>query len=173
MAATPDSVLRVLEARARALARPLVAPPSGVSIDVVEFTVAAERYAVETSWVREVQPIRELTPLAGMPPHIGGIVNLRGQIVPVLSLARLFELPLDGIDDLARIIVIRSGAAELGVLARTIVGTRALPLADLHGTLPTLTGIRERYLKGVTAEHVVVLDAVRLLADGMSRPPGA
>jgi len=54
---------------------------------------------------------------------------------------------------------------EFGILADTILGVRNMPLGDLQPSLPTLTGIREEYLRGVTRERVVVLDARKLLSD--------
>ncbi len=38
-------------------------------------------------------------------------------------------------------------------------------IRDLQPSLPTLTGIREEYLRGITKERVVILDAVKLLSD--------
>jgi len=46
-----------------------------------------------------------------------------------------------------------------------IVGVRSIPVESLQPSLPTLTGIRSDYLKGVTDECLVVLDLARLLAD--------
>jgi purine-binding chemotaxis protein CheW len=46
-----------------------------------------------------------------------------------------------------------------------VVGMRQIATASLQTSLPTLTGARQKYLRGVTAERVAVLDAQRLLAD--------
>lgn len=54
---------------------------------------------------------------------------------------------------------------EFGILADEIIGVRIVPLEQLHTTLPTLTDIREMYLKGVTQDQMVVLDAAKLLID--------
>lgn len=162
------AVERVLEERALALARRDDAAAPNDAIEVVEFTVSAERYAIESAWVREVQPLRNLTPLAATAAYVRGIVNLHGRILPVVDLARLFELPERGLDDLSRVVVLQSETMEFGILAQSIAGTRLLDLSQLQGSLPTLAGVRERYLKGITADHLVVLEAPRLLADGAS-----
>lgn len=161
-----DAVERVLEERAAALARREDTAGASLRVEIVEFTVSGERYALESTWIREVQPLRNLTPLADTPAYVRGIVNIRGQIMPVVDLARLFELPERGLGDLGRLLVLQSAAMEFGILAQSVAGTRMLDLSQLHESLPTLVGIRERYLKGVTADHLVVLDAPRLLADG-------
>jgi len=163
--AAPDPT-HVLRARAKALARaPVQAPAAETLLEVLEFSLAQERFAVETRYLREVYPLKELTPLPGTPPFVLGIVNVRGRILPVLDIKRFFELPEQGLTDLHRIILVHGRDLELGLLADAIVGVRPVPVDSLQSSLPTLTGIRSDYLKGVTAERLVVLDVDRILAD--------
>jgi purine-binding chemotaxis protein CheW len=158
--------VEILHTRARALARrPERAPVAESVLELLEFSVAPERYAVENRYVREICPLKELTPLPCTPRFVLGIVNVRGRILPVYDLKKFFDLPERGLTDLHRIILVGNGDVELGLLADVMVGVRTLPLASLQPSLPTLTGIREDYLKGVTADRLVVLDLPRILAD--------
>jgi purine-binding chemotaxis protein CheW len=112
-----------------------------------------------------VYPLRDLTPLPGTPSFVLGIVNVRGRILPVLDLKKFFDLPEQGLTDLHRIILVEGSDVELGLLADAIVGVRPISADSLQASLPTLTGIRLEYLKGVTAERLVVLDVGRILTD--------
>jgi purine-binding chemotaxis protein CheW len=165
----PDSAslaTQTLRERARLLARPAAhLPAAQTMLEVLEFRLARERYAVETRYVREVVALKNLTPLPGTPPFVLGIVNVRGQILPVLDLKKLFDLAEQGLTDLHCIILVRGHGLEFGLLADVIVGVLSIPQASLQPSLPTLTGIRAEYLKGVTAERLVVLDLERILAD--------
>jgi len=162
---TPDA-RQILRARARALARPPErAAVAEASLEVLEFQLAQERYALETSYVREVHPLKNLTPLPCTPPFVLGIVNVRGRILAVLDLKKFFGLPENGLTDLHRIILVGGNGLELGLLADVSVGVRSIPVDSLQASLPTLTGIGAEYLKGVTAERLVVLDMGRILAD--------
>lgn len=162
---TPDA-RQILRARARALARPPEsAAVAEASLEVLEFRLAQERYALETRYVREVHPLKNLTPLPCTPPFVLGIVNVRGRILPVLDLKKIFDLPENGLTDLHRIILVSGNDLELGLLADVSVGVRSIPVDSLQASLPTLTGIGAEYLKGVTAERLVVLDMGRILAD--------
>lgn len=161
-AAEPE---RILQARARALAQPRESSDRAETIPLLEFRLARERYAVETRYVHEVHPLRELTPLPGTPPFLRGIVNLRGRIVAVLDLKGFFDLPETGFTDLHRIVVVRGNDMEVGLLADVVVGVQELPVERMQPSLPTLTGIRAQYLMGVTDERLVVLDVARILAD--------
>lgn len=163
--AAPDA-RQILHARARALARPAEqAPPAETLLQVLEFRLTQEYYALETRHVHDVTPLKNLTPLPCTPPFVLGIVNVRGRITPVIDVKKFFDLPDKGLTDLNRIILVRGHDLELGLLADTIVGVRSIPVASLQPSLPTLTGIRSDYLKGVTAERLVVLDLDRMLAD--------
>jgi purine-binding chemotaxis protein CheW len=157
---------QILRSRAQALARtPDQAPAAETMLELLEFHLAQERYAVETRYVQEVLPLKELTPLPCTPPFVLGIVNVRGRILPVLDLKRFFDLPERGLTDLHRIILVRGNDLELGLLADVIVGVRSIAADSLQPSLPTLTGVRSDFLKGVTAERLVVLDLARVLAD--------
>jgi purine-binding chemotaxis protein CheW len=155
----------ILKARARALARVPPAETSDASIEVVEFALAGERYGVEAGYVGEVFPFRELTPVPCTPAFFAGIVNVRGRLVAVVDLKRFFDLPAGGLDDLHKVIILRGAAMDLGVLADDVVGVRSVPLSQMQASLPTLSGIGQRYLRGVTGERLVVLDAARILGD--------
>ena len=157
---------RILRARAHTLARvPRPAPAADTMLELLEFRLASERYALETRHVQDVHPLRELTPLPCTPPFVLGIVNVRGRILPVLDLKKFFDLPERGLTDLHRIILVRGNGLELGLLADVIVGVRSMAANDLQPSLPTLSGIRADYLKGVSVERLVVLDLDRILSD--------
>jgi purine-binding chemotaxis protein CheW len=166
MTPAPGEKKKILKERARALAR----EPKGdglreEQLELVEFLLAGERYAIESSWVREVYPLKDLTPLPGSPPFIPGIINVRGQIVSVVDLKKFFDLPSKGLANLDKVVIVTDGRMEFGLLADAVAGVREIPLGGIQQALPTLTGVRAEYLKGVTADRLVVLDAGKLLAD--------
>lgn len=154
---------RILKERARALAQPPAVESDAELIEVVALLLAYETYAIETAYVREVYPLKDLTPLPCTPPFVAGIINVRGQVMSVIDLKKLFELPDKGITDLNKVVILSDGDMEFGILADTILDVRNIPLQDVQAGLPTLTGLREEYLKGITADRLVVLDAQKLL----------
>lgn len=162
----PETSQRILKARAQTLGQEL-APAQRIDtqLEVLEFVLAEERYAVESRHVRDVYPLEQLTPVPCTPAFVLGIVNLRGEILSVIDIKKFFDLPDKGLTDLNKIIVLESGSMCLGILADLIVGVHPVPVADIQSSLPTLTGIRAEYLKGVTPTRLVILDAQALLAD--------
>jgi len=160
-----EETRRILKARGRVLAREPGEAQAADALEVVEFVLAHEKYGVETSFVREIHPLTDLTPLPCTPAFVLGVVNLRGEIVSVIDIKKFFDLPEKGLTDLNKVIVLRSETMRFGILADAVPGVRRIPVAQIQPSLPTLTGIREQYLKGVSSERTVVLDAEKLLAD--------
>lgn len=133
-------------------------------LQVLEFLVAYEKYGIDSAYVREVYPLRTLTPLPGTPSFVLGVINVRGRIVSVIDPKRFFDLPQDGLTDLNKVILISNGSMEFGLLADAILGLRTIQESSLQRSLSTLTGFRTEWLKGVTSDHLAVLDAARLLS---------
>ena len=152
-----------LKERAKALAKARV-ERDDANLEVVVFKLAHERYALELTHIREVHPLKELTPLPGTPDFVLGIVNIRGRILSVIDIKRFFDLPEKGLTDLNQVIILQSDEMEFGILADEILGTSSIPASNIQASLPTLTGIRAEYLKGVTGDRLVILDADRLLS---------
>jgi len=159
----------ILQSRAKKLAVKEKEKKRREKIDLVEFKLADERYGVECRYVREVYPLKTLTSIPGTPDFVRGIVSVRGEIVSVVDLKLFFQMPQRGLTDMTRVIILsgsaHGGKMEFGILAEEVMGTVSLELQGLQPPLPTLTGIRAEYLKGISKERLVVLDAPKLLSD--------
>jgi purine-binding chemotaxis protein CheW len=160
-----EETKRILKARAQALAREPAKAQAADALEIVEFVLAHERYGVETCWVREVHSLTNLTPLPCTPAFVLGVVNLRGEIVSVIDVRKFFELPEKGLTDLTKVVVLQSSWMRFGILVDAVLGVRNVPVGEIQPSLPTLTGIREQYLKGVSSERTIILDAEKLLRD--------
>ena len=158
---------KILRARARSLAvrgqREATSPD--LFLEVVEFVLGPEHYGIESSHIREIHPLSEFTPLPCTPAFVLGLVNVRGQILSIINIKKLFDLPEKGLTDLNKVIIVHANHMELGILADAILGVRSVAVEDLQPDLPTLTGIRAEYLQGITKDSLVVLDVEKVLSD--------
>ncbi len=157
---------QILEQRALRLSEPLPdkASMQGV-LEIVEFRVGAERYAIETAFVREVFQARALTSVPGTPAFVVGIINVRGRIISVVDIRGFFGLPARMDTDGLHVLILQSETMEFALLADEIAGVSRIAEVDLQTTLPTLNGARAEYLKGITADRLTVLDAGKMLTD--------
>jgi len=165
---TPDRVEieRILKARAKALARePAKTNARDQTVEIVEFILGYETYIIEAQYVREVYPLENLTPLPCTPAFVLGVVNVRGEILSVIDLKKFFDLPEKGLTDLNKVIVLQSEGMLFGILADAVLDVRRISLTEIQPSLPTLIGVRDRYLRGITPERAVFLDGEKLLTD--------
>jgi purine-binding chemotaxis protein CheW len=161
-----EEAMKILKARSRMLARkPLEQEqPSGDLLAVTEFLLAHERYALEFRFIREICPLKELTPLPYTPPFVLGIMNLRGQILSVIDLRRYVGLPVKGITELNRVVVLKSEDREFGILADEILGMRTIPRHEMHRQ-PFQEGILAHFIMGIAPDGCIVLDGGKILSD--------
>lgn len=170
MAHTPNASHQAKQAiladRARSLAQASAQSDSGgEKVEIIVFHLASETYGLPSTFVREAYPLRDFTPLPGLPNFVLGIVNVRGQILSVVDLKKFFNLPEKGLGQLNKLIILRDAHMEFAILADEILGARTLTASQIQPPPPTVSGIGAAYLRGVTAEHVIVLDVERLLHD--------
>ena len=159
-------ILSRLRKRALALAKepPLEREDTSV-IELVEFTLAAENYGIESRMVREIYPLKDFTPLPGVPSYILGIVNIRGSILPIVDLRIFFNLPEKGLGELNRVIILHDEQMEFGILADKVEGIRVIYDEEILPVPQNITRIGEEYLKGITKNRIIIIDANKLLRD--------
>jgi purine-binding chemotaxis protein CheW len=134
-------------------------------VEVIEFLLGDERYAIDVGHVREVYPLKDLILVPCTPSFIMGIINVRGQVVSVTDLRQIFELPRKELTAESKVLILTNANMEFGILADVVLAERRVPVADIQTGLATLSGPREKYIKGVTSERLVLLDGERLLSD--------
>lgn len=152
----------VLEERARLLARSEAPPAWGAAVEVVTFSLGRERYALETKYLLAVSRLQTLSPIPGAPPPIFGVTPWRGDLLTVMDLHQLLGLPRGGLSDLSRVLVLGAARAAFGILADTVSDLVTLPLSAIRSP-PEGVVVRREYLRGITGEALLVLDAAELL----------
>lgn len=162
---TAEEKLALLRTRAQQLAHPLEEMEAvGLQLEIVEFRLGEELYALPSTAVREVYPLKGLTPLPCTPPFVLGIINIRGRILPVVDLTSLLGLTKQRLSEQSTVILMRSGDLEVGVVTDLVIGVRSLPLATIYPPLSTLANSCACYLQGITSEGLGVIDAAKLLS---------
>lgn len=156
---------RILRERARLLARAPEEKSAENYLEIIEFSLAQERYGIESRYIRAVHFLKDLTPIPGVPDFILGVINLRGEIISIVDIKRFFNLPRQGIADVNRVLVICHDKMELGLLADELIGARMVPSDNIQTAVPLASEMLAKYLKGITAEGLIILDGEKILSD--------
>ncbi len=156
----------ILEVRARLIAGKKLTKKGheGDDLTLVEFTLSPERYAVEERFVSEVLLLKALTPLPGVPAFVVGITNNRGRIVSILNLKILLGIQTKGITELNRIILLKNNKMEFGILTDSVLGIRTIHSGSLTTSPANIQGIAAEFIKGISADGLILLDCERILS---------
>jgi purine-binding chemotaxis protein CheW len=158
-----DTVMAILEERARALARPAEASEPVEALSLVVLAVGGERYGVEIRHVREVHSVSPPTPVPGTPPFWIGLVNARGGLYPLLDLRRYLGLPER--EGPGRMVLVAGAGLVVGLMVDDVPEVRDVPLSDIRPPLGAVPGPMQRVVRGVTPDLLSVIDLEALLAD--------
>lgn len=161
----PEEVKRrILKKRAEILSKPI--DNQKIMIDLLEiipFRLGAENFAIETKYVKEIYPLKNTTFLPCAPNFVYGLTNVRRRILPIIDLKIVFSIP-DSEKQGRQLLIVESEEAEFAILIDGYSTVREIPKNDLQASLPTLTGIREDFLKGLIVDGTVILDGQKLLS---------
>lgn len=153
----------ILRERARKLATEEKSTDRADGLTVLAFRMGQESYGIELSWVRGIHPLKDPAYIPGAPVFVLGIINLRGEILSVVDLKKIFDLPDDESGNVQPLIILSNTEMEFCLVADEIIGVRHIPTDEITPSLPTLTGVRSEYLLGVSGDGMVILDGNKLL----------
>lgn len=143
--------------------------PAAGELSVVTFDVAGEAFALPMDRVSEVAVMPRITRVPGSPPFVRGMVNLRGNVLPVLDLALRFGLGRSR--EASWLVVVSCDDELLGLAAEAVGKIAGLPRSSIVPPPPRLPAAAAAYLEGVArvaGRFVIMLDLDRLL-EGCAR----
>jgi purine-binding chemotaxis protein CheW len=104
------------------------------TIDIVEFELGNERYALDIQLVREIVEMIPITPIPRAPAYISGVINLRGEITNIMNLNTLLNLPGREINNTQKIIVLvpeAAGGNNVGIIVDDVSSVIQVPESDI------------------------------------------
>ncbi len=87
------------------------------------FTLGNEEYGVPVLKVREIIKVMDITQVPQVPPHVLGVINLRGKVIPVIDLRRKFGFPATEYTERTCIIVVDVELSPVRVMMGIVVDT--------------------------------------------------
>lgn len=166
------------------LDNPDLAPPAGVRMNTaddaddtsanddlyVSFQLGDEMFAVQMAPVQEIIRVPSVSRLPLAPPSLDGLANLRGRVLPIVNLRRIFGAPERELDDASRAVVIQLGQPLGFVVDRVASVVRAGPdeietAEAIQSTVKTdyLTGVIRRPMPDGSHELLMTIDFQRLI----------
>ncbi len=137
----------------------------------IGFTVGEEEYGIELLRVREVIRVRQITWLPRAPSFVKGIINLRGDVIPIVDLRDKLGLPSRPADADTRIIVVEIEARLIGMVVDNASQVVRIPAAQIDPPPLLLGGLPQEYISGVGKldDRLVTLVNVDRILSGEER----
>jgi purine-binding chemotaxis protein CheW len=125
------------------------------------FHLGAEEFGIPVLSVREIMGIQDITAVPQTPPHVRGVINLRGKVIPVIDLRLKFGLPSVEYGQRTSIIVVKVGDLLMGIVVDGVSEVLNLSAADIEDTPDFGQGVSTPYLLGMAKTK----GKVRMLLD--------
>jgi purine-binding chemotaxis protein CheW len=122
------------------------------TVDIVEFVLGGERYALDIQLAREIVEMIPITPIPRAPPYISGVINLRGEITNIMNLNTLLRLPNQEIRENQKIIVLVPEAASgsnVGIIVDEVLSVLQVAQSDIENLGEGLASEVSGFVKGI------------------------
>ena len=136
-------------------------------IQLVTFSIGEEEFGVAILKVQEIIRIMEITKVPKAPPFVEGVINLRGNVIPVIDLRKRFGLETREHDSQTRIIVIEINKMIVGFVVDSVSEVLRIPQNTVEPPPPVVSGLESEYISGVGKLEdrlLIMLDLDRLLS---------
>ena len=130
------------------------------------FRLGDEDYGIEIRHVTEIVGMQKITEVPDMPDFVRGVVNLRGQVIPVIDMRLRFHMEPRAYDERTCIIVVQLQEIPVGLVVDTVNEVRSIEEADVSPPPRVASARASQYIQGlgkVGNEVKILLDTNRLL----------
>src|SRR6202049_5303723 len=135
-------------------------------LQIVGFGVGRETLGLPISLVREIVRVPEITPVPNAPPHIEGVINLRGKIIAVIDLGKRFGEAAIERTSKSRIVVVEMEERLVGLLVNSASEVLRLSPSEIEAPQNVFPNEKNSYVTGVGKLQdrlIILLDLSRNL----------
>ncbi len=138
------------------------------SLQQVIFRLDHEEYGLNIMQVNGIEKYQEVVKVPNAPKYIEGIINLRGEVLPIYSLRKKFNLELKEVNDDTKIIVVNTNDMMIGFVVDSV--TEILQIEDdtIEPAPKIVTGVNRKYIKSVAKQEgrmIILIDIDLIVSD--------
>lgn len=116
---------------------------------IVSFTLGDVEYGIDILLVHEILRIPEITRLPNAPSFIRGVINLRGNVIPVVDVRERFGFSKVETNDLSRIIVIETDGRLVGLFVDNVSQVIRISEKNIDPPSALIEGVSEDFIAGI------------------------
>ena len=135
---------------------------------LVIFKLGDEEFGVDILQVREIEKLdQQITRVPKSPVFVEGVINLRGEIVPIVDLRKRFGLVVRQTSNEARVIIVDISDGQVGMIVDSVVEVIRLNVSAIEAAPPITRGVNAYFLSGVAkidGRLIILLNLERALS---------
>ncbi|EIK44012.1 putative CheW protein [Cellvibrio sp. BR] len=135
--------------------------------EFLTFSLGDENYAIDILTVKEIRGYESVTKIANAPPFIKGVINLRGDIVPIVDLRIKFNVGQVTYDEFTIVIVLHIRSRIVGIVVDGVSDVVGLSKEQLRPPPDFGVAFNSRYLLGlasVNEQMIILVDINELIS---------
>ena len=132
------------------------------------FALGDEQYGTEILLVQEIKGYSPVTPIPSTPPYMKGVMNLRGNVIPVVDLRTKLGMAEAAYNQFTVIIVVRVASRTVGLVVDTVSDVLDIPRDNIQAVPDLGAQVDLRFVSGVAKageKLVILLDMERVLGN--------
>ena len=137
-------------------------------IQQVVFRIDEEEYGIDIMKVFVIEKYQEVVKVPNTPEYIEGVINLRGEVLPIYSLRKKFNLNKREIDDNTKVIVTYTNGMKIGFIVDSVQEILNINEENVEETPKIITGINRKYIKSlakVDSRMIILIDIDKIISE--------
>jgi purine-binding chemotaxis protein CheW len=140
---------------------------SGKTLQAVTFALGSEEYGVDIAQVQEINRMVTITHVPRAPRFMEGVINLRGQLIPIIDLRTRFGMERSERTKNTRIVVTEIGNKRIGMVVDSVSEVLRIPVEQIEDAPDLVAGVDTEYIRGVGKmgdRLIIMLDLSRVIS---------
>jgi purine-binding chemotaxis protein CheW len=140
---------------------------SGKTLQAVTFALGSEEYGVDIAQVQEINRMVTITHVPRAPQFMEGVINLRGQLIPIIDLRTRFGMERSELTKNTRIVVTEIGNKRIGMVVDSVSEVLRIPVEQIEDAPDLVAGVETEYIRGVGKmgdRLIIMLDLGRVIS---------
>ena len=133
---------------------------------LILFSLGRGNYGIPIDNINEIKKMEEITVVPKAPKFIEGVINLRGNVVPVIDLRKRFGMENFDVTKKTKIIIVEVGKRQFGVIVDSVAEVVTLAQDQIEPSLPTVSGLKAEFINGIgkmDGKLIIILEISKIL----------
>ncbi|MBC7958852.1 MAG: chemotaxis protein CheW [Vallitaleaceae bacterium] len=119
------------------------------AVQYIVVKIGREQYGINIKYIQNIVRMQGITRVPKAPFYIKGVINLRGEIIPVMSIRLKFGLEAEQYKNNTRIIIVKISGQAIGLIVDEVKEVVEIPEADIQTILREANDEKAGYILGV------------------------